>query len=146
MVQGGSMIRGILTGMVAVSFFIQSVQADEKKTTTLIECEPSIVYACTIGECEKIEVVNIDGVQYFEIDLEKNTLTGKIGKAQVDIENIISRHGNENTFVFFGSHADSKFDWTLRIDKKSRKMILLATNENLDGFTVYGTCKWEAGK
>ena len=140
------MIRGILRGLVTLSFLVQFVQAEEKKATTIIECEPSLVYACTLKECQDIEVVNIDGVQHFEIDLEKKTLIGKIGEAQVDIENLISRHGNENIFVFFGSHADSKFDWTLRIDKKSKKMILLATNENLDGFTVYGTCKWEAEK
>ncbi|KYJ86773.1 hypothetical protein [Sulfurovum riftiae] len=121
--------------------------AEEIPQETIV-CEPTLIYACSPEKdrCEQVEVVNIDGVQYFEIDTKKNTLIGKIGEAQVDIENIISRHGNENTFIFFGTHADSKFDWVLRIDKKSKKMILLATNENLDGFTVYGTCRWEEGK
>jgi len=136
------MLRNIVIFIVALTVF---GQGNDKKVN-LIECEPSLVYACTLEDCEKIEVVNIDGIQHFEIDLEKNTLIGKIGEAQVDIENIISRHGNENTFIFFGTHADSKFDWALRIDKKSKNMILLATNEKLDGFTVYGTCKWEVEK
>jgi hypothetical protein len=140
------MIRSIVTGALALSFFVQLVQADEKRAATIITCEPSLVHACTLKECEDIEVVNIDGVQHFEIDLEKSTLIGKIGESQLDIENIVSRHVNEKTFIFFGTHADSKFDWVLRIDKKSQKMILLATNENLDGFTVYGTCKWEVEK
>jgi hypothetical protein len=140
------MIRSIVTGVLALSFFLQLVQADEKRAANIIACEPSLVHACTLTECEDIEVVNIDGVQHFEIDLEKSTLIGKIGESQLDIENIVSRHVNEKTFIFFGTHADSKFDWVLRIDKKSQKMILLATNENLDGFTVYGTCKWEVEK
>ena len=140
------MIRSIVTGVLALSFFLQLVQADEKRAANIIACEPSLVHACTLTECEDIEVVNIDGVQHFEIDLEKSTMVGKIGEAQLDIENIVSRHVNEKTFIFFGTHADSKFDWVLRIDKKSQKMILLATNENLDGFTVYGTCKWEVEK
>ena len=140
------MIRSIVTGVLALSFFVQLVQADEKRAANIIACEPSLVHACTLTECEDIEVVNIDGVQHFEIDLEKSTMVGKIGEAQLDIENIVSRHVNEKTFIFFGTHADSKFDWVLRIDKKSQKMILLATNENLDGFTVYGTCKWEVEK
>jgi hypothetical protein len=142
------MIRGILIGVFALIFSVQLVQADEKKAVSTIECKPALIYACTLEKerCEHIEIVNIDGVQHFEIDLEKSTMVGKIGEAQLDIENIVSRHGNEKTFIFFGTHADSKFDWILRIDKKSKKMILLATNENLDSFTVYGTCKWEAGK
>jgi len=122
-----------------------SVHAGEEKVNT-ISCEPTQIYQCMMEKCEKFEVVNVDEVQYFEINMEKKTLTGKIGNAVVDLENIISRHGNENTFVFFGTHADSKFDWLLRIDKKTAKMVLLATNANLDGFTVYGTCRWEAGK
>jgi len=121
------------------------VQAEEVKTKK-IACEPTLVYGCTEEKCVKIEVVNVDGVQYFEIDLEKKTLKGIIGEAQVDIEHIASRHGNENTFIFFGTHADSKFDWVLSIDKKTKKMILLASNKELDGFTIYGTCKWEEGK
>lgn len=133
----------VLIMVFALSIF---VQAEEAKRATIIECEPSLVYACTLESCEKVEVVNIDGVQHFEIDLEKKTLVGKIGEAQVDVEHVVSRHGNENTFIFFGTHSDSKFDWVLRIDKKTKKMILLATNKNLDGFTVYGTCGWGVEK
>ena len=131
--------------MVLLMLFVFGMvaHAEEKKSVQVIECEPSLVYACTTKECEKVEVVNIDGVQHFEIDIAQKKLVGKIGEAEVDIEHIISRHGNENTFVFFGTHADSKFDWVLRIDKKTKKMILLATNEELTGFTVYGTRKWE---
>jgi hypothetical protein len=136
------MVKNILLFIFALSTL---VQANENKVKTIV-CEPSLLYKCTMQQCEKIEVVNIDGIQSFEIDLEKKMLLGKIGEAEVDIENVISRHGNENTFIFFGTHADSKFDWILRIDKKTRKMVLLATNEDLVGFTVYGTCKWEAGK
>jgi len=136
------MLRNVL-----MLFFIWtlSVHAGEKKVST-ISCDLAQIYKCTIEKCEKFKVVNIDGVQYIEINTEKQTLTGKIGNTVVDIENIISRHGNENTFVFFGTHADSKFDWALRIDRKSKKMVLLATNVDLDGFTVYGTCKWEMQK
>jgi hypothetical protein len=121
------------------------LQANDKKVK-VIKCEPTFLYKCTIEKCEKIEVVNVDDIQYFEIDIEKKTLAGKIAKEQLDIENIVSRHGNENTFVFFGTHADSKFDWILRIDKKTQKMILLSTDASLDGFTMYGTCKWEVEK
>ena len=130
-----------------ILFFIWTlfVHAGEEKVN-IISCEPTQIYKCTMEKCEKFEVVNVDEVQYFEIDTGKQTLTGKIGNAVVDMENITSRHGNENTFVFFGTHADSKFDWVLRIDKKIKKMVLLATNVYLDGFTVYGTCKWEEGK
>jgi len=142
------MLRSILTGVFTLVFFVQVIQAEGEKASVTIECEPTLIYACTPEKerCEQIKVVNIDGIQYFEIDPEKNTLVGKIGEAQVDIENIVSRHGNKNTFIFFGTHADSKFDWVLRIDKESKKMILLATNEMLEGFTVYGTCKWEVEK
>ena len=134
------MIRSVFASILMLTLFVQA----ETSTTNSISCEPSMVYRCTVQECEKVEVVNIDNeVQYFEVDTQKKTLVGKIGNATVDIENIISRHGNENTFVFFGTHANSEFDWILRIDKKSKKMVLLATNVNLDGFTVYGNCKWE---
>ncbi len=120
-------------------------QAEEVKTKS-IQCEPNLIYKCTTDKCEQFEVVNVDEVQFFEIDIEKKTLTGKVGNDQLDMEHIVSRHGNENTFVFFGTHADSKFDWILRIDKKTRMMVLLATNAALDSFTVYGTCKWGTGK
>ena len=137
------MLHKFLVILMGLSTFIYAGDINRK----VISCEPSMVYKCTMQECEKIEVVNIDDeIQYFGIDLEKKTLVGKIGNATVDVENITSRHGNKNTFVFFGTHADSKFDWILRIDKKTNKMVLLATNVNLDGFTVYGTCNWEAEK
>ena len=136
------MVGKILLFVLTLTVLAQSQDAKTKK----IACEPTLVYGCTEDKCVKIEVVNVDGVQYFEIDPEKKTLEGIIGEARVDIEHIVSRHGNEKTFIFFGTHADSKFDWVLRIDKKTKKMVLLATNEELDGFTVYGTCKWEEGK
>ena len=135
------MIQNILLMLLTLSLFTYG----EEKVAT-IECEPTFLYASTENRVEKIEVVNIDGVQHFSIDLKKKKLVGKIGEAEVDIENIVSRHGNENSFIFFGTHADSKFDWILRIDKKTKRMILLATNEELVGFTVHGTCRWEAGK
>ena len=119
-----------------------SVHAGEEKVN-IISCEPTQIYKCTIEKCEKFNVVNFDEVQYFEIDMIEKTLTGKIGSAELDIEHIVSRHGNADTFVFFGTHADSKFDWVLRINKKSGKMILVSTNADLDGFTTYGSCKWE---
>ena len=112
----------------------------------IISCEPTQIYKCSLQKCEKFEVVNVDGTQYFEIDSEKKTLSGKIGSTVLDIENIISRHGNANTFIFFGTHADSEFDWVLRINKKSGKMIVVSTNAELDGFTTYGSCKWENKK
>ena len=142
--EGERMLRSILTGLFMLSIF---TSAAETKVKT-ISCEPTLLYKCTLKGCDEIEVVNLDpeDLQHFEVDTEKKTLTGKIGTSTVDIENILSRHGNENTFIFFGTHADSKYDWILRIDKKSKKMILLSTNVNLDGFTIYGTCKWEEGQ
>ena len=136
-----------MLGNILMLFFVWtlSTYAGEEKVS-IISCEPTDIYKCTMEKCEKFQIVNVDDVQYFEINVAQKTLTGKIGNTVVDMENIISRHGNENTFVFFGTHADSKFDWALRIDRKSSKMVLLATNADLDGFTVYGTCKWEAGK
>ncbi|BAF73309.1 hypothetical protein [Sulfurovum sp. NBC37-1] len=138
------MLRYILIPLITLTIF---TSAAEKKVST-ISCEPSMVYKCTLQGCEKIKVVNIDeaDIQYFEIDLAKKSLAGKIGNATVDVENIISRHGNEKNFIFFGTHADSEYDWVLRINKKSKKMVLLATNTEEDGFTVYGTCKWEEGQ
>jgi len=142
------MIRSLLPGVIILGGFIQFAHADEKKTMSIIECEPTHIYTCSLNKdkCEQVKVVNVDGVHYFEIDSDKNTMIGKIGEVQIDIANITNRHGNENTYIFFGTHADSKFDWVLRIDKKSKKMILLATNEMLESFTVYGTCKWEMEK
>ena len=144
MPKGERMLRSILTGLFMLTIF---ASAAENKVKT-ISCEPSLVYKCTLQGCDKIEVLNIDeeDIQYFEIDLEKRSLVGKIGNAIVDVDNIISRHGNENTFIFFGTHANSEYDWILRIDKKTKKMVLLATNAKEDGFTVYGICKWEAGQ
>ena len=137
------MLKNIVVGI----FVLITLSQSETNTSKTIDCEPSIVYRCTMQECEKIEVVNIDNeIQYFEVDTKKKTLVGKIGNATVDIENIISKRGNKNTFVFFGIHTDSEFDWILRVDKKSKKMVLLATNTDLDGFTVYGICKWEEEK
>ncbi len=138
------MLRSILTGLFVLTVF---VSANETKVKT-ISCKPSLLYKCTPEGCDEIEVVNLDpkDIQHFEVDTEKKTLIGKIGTSTVDLENILSRHGNENTFIFFGTHADSAYDWVLRIDKKSKKMVLLATNVNLDGFTIYGTCRWEAGQ
>jgi len=138
------MLRKLLIPLIALTLFASGA---EKKVNT-ISCEPSLVYKCTLQGCEKIKVVNIDeaDIQHFEIDLEKRSIVGKIGNATVDAENIVSRHGNENTFIFFGTHADSAHDWILRIDKKSKQMILLATNEEEEGFTVYGTCSWEEGR
>ena len=118
------------------------VEADGN-SAAYISCEPTQIFKCTPEKCEKFRVVNIDEVQYFEIDAAKKTLSGKIGTATLHIENIVNRHGNANTFVFFGTHADSEFDWILRINKKSGKMILVSTNADLDGFTTYGTCTWE---
>jgi len=125
--------------------FSLSLEAGEVQTNKIV-CEPSLIYQCTAQKCEKFEIVNVEGVQYFEIDIEKKTLIGKIGTSDLDIENIVSRHGNANSFVFFGTHADSKFDWILRINKKSGKMILVSTNAGLDGFTTFGSCKWEREK
>ena len=136
------MLQKMLAGL---CILIVCASASENKVKTIV-CQPSLLYKCTIQGCDKIAVVNIDAEdrQQFEIDPEKKTLIGKVGNATVDIANITSRHGNENTFIFFGTHADSEFDWILRIDKQSRKMILLAANGNLDGFAVYGRCRWEA--
>jgi len=131
--------------IVLTAVLLSSVVYAAESRAKIIACEPTEIYKCTLDKCEKFQVVNIDEIQYFEIDPEKKTLTGKIGNSQLEIEHIASRHGNENTFVFFGTHADSNFDWLLRINKKSRKMILQSTNENLDGFTIYGSCKWEEG-
>jgi len=139
---GENMIRNILFLALLCSRFLQA----EELQTDIIACEPTHIYKCNLEKCERFEVVNVEGVQYFEIDIAKKTLTGKIGTAEIDIENIVSRHGNENTFVFFGTHADSEFDWVLRIDKKTKKMILQSTNEALDGFTTYGSCKWQSAK
>jgi len=136
------MIRNILFFALFYSLFLQA----EELQTGMIACEPTHIYKCNPEKCERIEVVNVEGVQYFEIDIVKKTLTGKIGTAEIDIENIVSRHGNENTFIFFGTHADSEFDWVLRINKKNGKMILQSTNEALDGFTTYGVCKWHSSK
>ena len=136
------MIRTIFASVLMYTLFAYA----ETIPPQTISCEPSLLHSCSTEKCDKIEVVNLDVVQYFEIDLEKKVLAGKIGKATVDFENILSRQGDENTFIFFGTHTDSKFDWILRIDKKSREMILLATNETLKGFIVYGTCKWETEK
>jgi len=127
------------------SLFSLSLGAGELQTNKIM-CEPSLIYQCTEQKCEKIEIVNIEGVQYFEIDTQKKTLTGKIGRSDLDIEHIISRHGNVNSFVFFGTHTDSQFDWVLRINKKSGKMILVSTNAELNGFTIFGSCKWEREK
>ncbi len=138
------MLRTILTGLFMLTVHTYAL---ESKVRT-ISCEPTILYKCTILGCKSIDVVNIDEEdrQYFNIDLEKKTLAGKIGNAVVDVENIVSRHGNANTFIFFGTHADSKYDWILRIDRKSQKMDLLATNEALESFAIYGTCRWEEGQ
>ena len=136
------MVRNSLIVIFAFSIFMQASDTAIK----IIQCEPTAIFKCTMQKCDRYEVVNVDEVQYFEIDLEKKTLAGKIGNTQLEIDNIVSRHGNENTFVFFGTHEDSRFDWILRIDKKTGKMILLSTNADLDGFTTYGSCKWEKEK
>jgi len=76
------MLRKLLIPLIALSLFALGA---EKKVNT-ISCEPSLVYKCTLQGCEKIKVVNIDeaDIQHFEIDLEKRSITGKIGNATVD--------------------------------------------------------------
>ena len=144
MPKGERMLRSILTGLFMLTIFASAAETQVKT----ISCAPYLLYKCTPEGCDGIEVVNVDpeNVHHFEVDIEKKTLAGKIGSSTLDIKNIVSRHGNEKTFIFFGTHADSKFDWILRIDKKSKNMILLATNMDLDSFTVYGTCSWETGQ
>ena len=111
----------------------------------VIVCEPDIIHACTHNECHKIEIVNIDEIQHFEIDIKNNTLTGKIGKTQLDIENIISKKREGESYVFFGTHKDSAYDWILRINKDGNMTMVSVQGED-KSFSIYGKCKWQEGK
>lgn len=133
-------MKKILLSLLLMTIYIH---ANEVK---MIQCEPTQIYKCTLEKCEKYRVVNVDDVQYFEIDLAKKTLIGKIGQDTFDIENIVSRHGNKNTFIFFGTHADSEYDWILRINKKNGKLVIVGADGELNSFTTFGTCKWETEK
>ena len=134
------MLRKILIVLIGLGVYASANETANR----VIKCEPELAYKCTKEKCTKIKVVNIDGVQSFEIDPDKKTMVGRIGNTQIDIEHIVSRHASEETFVFFGTHADSLYDWVIRIDKKSNEMVLLSTDVEHNAFSIFGTCTWEA--
>ena len=90
------MIRNVLILIVGLSALVYA----NDNEIDIIRCEPTVAYKCTLNSCEKIDIVNIDEVQYFEIDLKKSTFEGKIGEKRIDIENIIKERKGENAFVF----------------------------------------------
>ena len=135
------MIRNVLILIVGLSALVYA----NDNEIDIIRCEPTVVHKCTLNSCEKIDIVNIDEVQYFEIDLKKSTFEGKIGEKRIDIENIIKERKGENAFVFFGTHIDSSYDWILRIGKKSGNMTLVSVKGE-ESSTIFGKCKWRNGK
>ncbi len=141
------MIRNVLILIVGLSALVyaNANNNDNDSKIDMISCEPTVVHKCTLNSCEKIDIVNIDEVQYFEIDLKKRTLEGKIGEKRIDIENIIKERKGENAFVFFGTHIDSSYDWILRIGKKSGNMTLVSVKGE-ESSTIFGKCKWRNGK
>jgi len=110
-----------------------------------ILCEPAFVYACTLEGCEKIDIVNFDEKQYLEVDMKKHTLIGKLGKRQIDIENISTEKREGEAYVFYGTQLDSKYDWMLRINK-DRSMTLVSVHADNKSFTTYGKCEWKEEK
>jgi len=118
--------------------------ADEMQKQ-VISCEPTLIYSCDPNECMKVDIVNIDGVQYFEVDTVKNTLVGKIGKQVVDLENIVSKKIEGESYLFVGTHVDSSYDWILRINK-SGNMTMAGLEGESGSFSIYGTCKWKEEK
>ena len=112
---------------------------------TIISCEPVLIYACTPEGCEKIDVVNLDEVQYFEVDTQKRTFIGKVGETQIDIENIFTEKREGEAYIFYGTQLHSKYDWMLRINKGGN-MTLISVHEDNKSFTTYGKCKWKEKK
>ena len=109
---------------------------------TIISCEPALIYACTPNECEKVDVVNLDNVQYFEIDTQKRTFIGKVGEAQINIENIFTEKRDGDAYIFYGTQLHSKYDWMLRINKGGN-MTLISVHKDNKSFTTYGKCEWK---
>ncbi len=132
------MIRNILILIVGLSALVYA----NDNEIDIIRCEPTVAHKCTLNSCKKIYVVNFDEVQSFEIDLKKSTFVGKLGEKRIDIENIIKEQRGENAFIFFGTHADSSYDWILRIGKKSGNMTLVSVKGD-ESSTIFGKCKWE---
>ncbi len=135
------MIRNVLILIVGLSALVYA----NDNEIDIIRCEPTVAHKCTLNSCKKIDIVNIDEVQYFEIDLKKRTLEGKIGEKRIDIENIIKERKGENAFIFFGTHVDSSYDWILRIGKKSGNMTLVSVKGE-ESSTIFGKCKWRKEK
>ena len=112
----------------------------------IIDCEPQLIYKCTIEKCEKIPVVNVDGSQHFEINTKKQTLVGKIGETKVDIEHIAYSAADEKALVYYGLKQDTTSYWILHIFKKDGKMTIASVNGVGESYTVFGTCSWEEEK
>jgi len=97
---------GFLVLLASISTFMYG--SDIKPT--IISCEPTLIYSCVPEKCEKINVVNFDDVQYFEIDTQNHTFIGKVGDAQVDIENIFTEKREGEAYIFYGTQLHSKYD------------------------------------
>ena len=110
---------------------------------SVIHCEPTLIYACTEEKCEQIAVVNLEGTQYFEIDTSKDIMTGKIGDKKIAIVNILHEERGTEAYSFFGTHADSAYDWIARINKKNGNMTLVVVKDDKHSFSIYGTCNWK---
>lgn len=131
------MLFRLVVLFLGVCAFIYADEVDHK----VISCEPTLIYDCSTDECYGVDIVNIDGVQYFEIDTVKNTLIGKIGQSTVDIENIVSKKIEGDSYIFVGTHADdSTSDWILRVNK-SGSMTLAGIKGEEQSFSIYGKCK-----
>jgi len=115
---------------------------DNSHNHQIISCEPALIYACTPDECEKIDVINFDEVQYFEIDTQKRTIIGKIQETKIDIENIFTEKREGEAYIFYGTQLHSKYDWILRINKGGN-MTLISVHEDNKSFTTYGKCQWK---
>jgi hypothetical protein len=111
----------------------------------VISCEPFLIYKCDPDECMKVDIVDIEGDQYFEVDTIKNTLVGKIGMQVVDLENIVSKKIEGDSYLFVGTHLDSAYDWILRVNKTG-KMTLVGVEGESGSFSIYGRCKWKENK
>ena len=111
----------------------------------IITCTPTLIYQCTMEGCQKIPLVTIEGSQHFDIDPAGKRLVGKIGESQVDIDNIVSSHGDNEAFVFFGLKKNTATHWVVRIGKRSGDMVIDAINGIGNSYTIFGSCSWKRG-
>ena len=94
-------------------------------------------FQCTLQGCAEVQPSEVNLPQFFQIDITKKTVTGKLENEEKVTSKIEHEEHLDENLVVTGS--ENGMGWSITVNKTSGKSVLSVSGLDL-GFVVFGAC------